>query len=142
MVSLPKIVDGGLSVDDRGTVTFCNDFDFKDVKRFYMVQNHSKGFIRAWHGHKKEGKYVLVTKGTIMLSVMPLDALGEIDTFTLSDKKPQVLFIPAGNYNGFKTLTEDAQIMFFSTSTLEESKGDDIRLSAKEFKEVWEVEER
>lgn len=137
-----EIIDGGLSVDDRGIVTYVNDFNFKDVKRFYMVQNHSKGFVRAWHGHEKEAKYVLVVRGTILLSVMPMDALGEIDTIILSDKKPQIAFIPAGNYNGFKTLTDDAQVIFFSTTTLEESKGDDIRLSANEFKEVWEVEER
>lgn len=136
------IYNGNVVTDDRGSVSFVNDFDFKDVKRFYMVQNHSKGFVRAWHGHKKESKYVLVVRGAVMVSVMPLDDLGEIDTFILSDKKPQVLLIPAGNYNGFKTLTDDAQVMFFSTSTLEESKGDDIRLSANEFKEIWEVRER
>lgn len=135
-----KIFDGGLAVDDRGTVTFVNDFDFKDVKRFYMVQNHTKGFVRAWHGHKKESKYVLVVRGSILIGVMPL-AGGQATTHVLSDRKPQVLFIPKGHYNGFKTLTDDAQVMFFSTSTLEESKGDDIRQPANKWN-VFNIEER
>lgn len=138
-----KFIDGGLSVDDRGVVTFVNDFDFKDVKRFYMVQNHSKGFVRAWHGHKKEAKYVLVVRGTVVVRTTPInfkegDAIQE---FVLSDKKPRILFIPAGNYNGFQTLTDNAQVMFFSTTTLEESEGDDYREKWDKF-DKWEVEQR
>ena len=38
---------GGQAVDDRGTVSFVNDFDFNNVKRFYQVENHRRGFIRA-----------------------------------------------------------------------------------------------
>ena len=31
----PVLMKGGLAVDDRGEVGFVNDFDFKEVKRFY-----------------------------------------------------------------------------------------------------------
>ena len=67
-----KLIDGGLAVDDRGTVRFVNDFDFNGVKRFYQVENHQKGFIRAWHGHKKESKYVYVSSGTALVGVVDL----------------------------------------------------------------------
>lgn len=132
------IIEGGLSVDDRGTVSFVNDFDFKGVKRFYLVSNHSKGFIRAWHGHRKEAKYVLVVKGSVLFKIRSMED-GGVESVVLSDKSPRVLYIPPGNYNGFKTLTDDAQIMFFSTATLEESLGDDTRLNvrASEFKEDY-----
>ena len=43
--------------------------------------------------------------------------------------------------NGFKTLTPDAKLMFFSTSTLEESQGDDIRFDAY-YWNPWDVVER
>ena len=62
----PKIISGGLAVDDRGVVSFINDFNFSNVKRFYQVENHRQGFIRAWHGHKKEGKYVYVCQGSAL----------------------------------------------------------------------------
>lgn len=137
-----QLINGGTAVDDRGIVSFVNDFDFKDVKRFYLVENHSKGFIRAWHGHKKEGKYILVITGAAIVAVMPLDEPNETERYVLSEIRPQVLYVPPGYYNGFKTLTADTKVMFFSTSSLEESKDDDIRLSAKDMSKVWEVEER
>lgn len=135
------VIDGGISVDDRGTVTFVNDFDFKDVKRFYMVQNHAKGFVRAWHGHKKEGKYAFVTKGTVKLAVVKMTDETVAATHTLSATKPQILWIPPGYYNGFKTLTDDAQIIFFSTVTMEEAKDDDFRKPADHW-DLLKVEER
>ena len=55
----PWLIEGGLAVDDRGIVSFVNDFDFAGVKRFYMVSNHKAGFVRAWHAHKHEAKYVM-----------------------------------------------------------------------------------
>ena len=121
-----KILNGGIAVDDRGSVTFVNDFNFNGVKRFYQVENHRSGFIRAWHGHKKEGKYVYVSSGSALIGVVDMKT-EEISKYVLSSKTPKILWIPAGNYNGFKSLEENTKIMFFSTTTLEESLGDDIR---------------
>jgi dTDP-4-dehydrorhamnose 3,5-epimerase len=129
-----KIINGGISVDDRGSVRFVNDFDFKDVKRFYHVENHSKGFIRAWHGHRKEGKYVYVSSGTALIGVVNMDS-EKVEKFVLSSKTPKVLYIPPNNFNGFKSLEENTTILFFSTSTLEESLGDDIR----EQHDKWDI---
>lgn len=142
-----EITDGGLAVDDRGQVSFINDFNVGGIKRFYLVENHQKGFVRAWHGHEKEAKYVFVTKGAILLCTRLLegDQLGEdeeIKRVVLSAAKPQLAYIAPGLFNGFKTLTNDTQVMFFSTRTLEESKDDDIRRPASECGWVWEIEER
>jgi len=130
-----KIINGGISVDDRGSVRFVNDFDFGDVKRFYQVENHSRGFIRAWHGHKKEGKYVYVTSVSALIGVVNMTT-NEISKFVLSDKSPKILWIPPGNFNGFKSLEENTKIIFFSTSSLEESMGDDIRESHDKWN-IW-----
>ncbi len=142
-----KIINGGLAVDDRGQVTFVNDFDFSDVKRFYMVSNHSQGFVRAWHAHKKEAKYVLVVKGAALIGAVAIDdwdipsKKAEVHRVVLSEKSPKVFYIPAGYANGFMSLSEDTQIIFFSTSTLEESLNDDIRYDAR-YWDIWSVEER
>jgi dTDP-4-dehydrorhamnose 3,5-epimerase len=136
----PRLIEGGLSIDDRGVVSYANDFDFKGVKRFYMVQNHSKGFIRAWHGHKKEAKYVYVVSGSIKLGIVAyFDDTPKV--YILSANKPQVLYIPRGHYNGFQTLTDDAKVIFYSTSTLEESKGDDDRVFYKHW-DIWSEDYR
>jgi len=134
------IVEGNLNVDNRGTVRFVNDFDFKNVKRFYQVENHRRGFIRAWHGHKIESKYMYVAKGSVLAGAVNLET-EEIDKFILSDVKPRVLWIPPNYANGFMTLTEDAVVIFFSSLTLEESKGDDLRFPYDKWN-IWDIEYR
>lgn len=143
----PLLIDGGLGVDDRGEVAFVNGFNFTGVRRFYAVSNHRSGFIRAWHAHKNEAKYVLVISGAALVGAVKIDNFDSPDKdakmhrFTLSSKKPSVLFIPAGFANGAMSLTHDATILYFSTSSLEESKGDDFRYPAH-YWDIWHVEER
>jgi dTDP-4-dehydrorhamnose 3,5-epimerase-like enzyme len=143
----PVLIEGGLAVDDRGQIVFANDFDFKGVKRFYMVSNHRDGFVRAWHAHKKEAKFVLAVDGAAVLGAVKIDNWeipskdNEVHRFVLSSTKPSILFIPAGYANGFLTLTKETQLIFFSTSSLEESKGDDYRFDAR-YWDIWGVIER
>jgi len=135
-----EVLSGGIAVDDRGSVCFVNDFNFDGVKRFYQVENHRSGFIRAWHGHNKEGKYVYVVNGSALVGVVNMKT-EEISKVVLSSKSPKILWIPSGNYNGFKSLEDDTKIMFFSTSTLEDSLGDDIRQEYDKWN-IWEEEYR
>jgi len=142
-----KIHNGDNAVDDRGLVTFVNEFKFEDVKRFYVVKNHSSNFVRAWHGHKKEKKYVYVITGSVLIGLVKIDNWEkpskdlEVDKFVLSDFKPRILEIPYGYANGFKTLTDETKIIFFSSSTIDESVGDDFRFPF-DYWNVWEVNQR
>ncbi len=36
----PVVINGKIAVDDRGSLSFVNDFTFDRVKRFYLVNNH------------------------------------------------------------------------------------------------------
>ena len=143
----PELLRGGLAVDDRGEVGFVNEFAFAGVRRFYTVRNHVTGFVRAWHGHRREEKYVLAASGAALVCCVEVDDWEnpspelEVRRFVLSDRSPSVLHVPAGSVNGFMTLTPDATLVFFSTSTLEESLGDDVRFPAR-FWDPWQVEER
>ena len=143
----PVLIAGGLAVDDRGELAFVNDFGFDGVKRFYMVSNHRQGFIRAWHGHKREAKYVTAVSGAAVIGVVAIDDWENPSTdlnvrrFVLSANKPGVLYIPPGSANGFMSLTPDLKLMFFSTCTLEESTGDDIRFDSRRW-DIWNVVER
>lgn len=138
---------GDLAVDDRGEVGFVNDFDFSGVKRFYSVRNHRRGFVRAWHAHRREAKYVTVVSGAAVVAAVAIDDWDrpskdlKVARFVLSAARPRVVFIPAGYANGFMSLTDDARLMFFSTSTLAESQGDDVRFDAR-YWDPWTVEER
>ena len=135
------LMNGGLAVDDRGSLRFCNQFDFKDVKRFYQVENHDDRTVRAWHGHRNEAKYVYVAYGSAIVGAVRMDSEEAAQRFVMSAQKPQILYIPPGFANGFKALEPDTIIMFFSTATLEESKNDDIRFPYDQW-DIWDVENR
>ena len=147
MKDKPHIFNGGLAVDDRGEIAFVNDFDFEGVKRFYMVSNHRAGFVRAWHAHKHEAKYIMAACGTAIVGAVKIDDWEKpsrdllVERHVISSKKPQVLYIPPGYANGFMSLTSDLKLIFFSTSTLEESTKDDIRYDAR-YWDIWNVTER
>jgi len=141
------ILNGGLSIDDRGELAFVNDFDFDSVKRFYIVSNHKAGFVRAWHAHKREAKYVTAIAGAALVGAVNIDnwekpsADLSVRQYVISSKKPQVLYIPPGYANGFMSLTPDMRLIFFSTAVLEESANDDIRFDAR-YWDIWNVVER
>ena len=146
----PKLIKGGSAIDDRGVLSFVNDYSFQGVKRFYQVQNFSTSIIRAFHGHRIEAKYVFVPKGSALIIVIPLEELEEkrenaasVYRFVLSSVSPSVLYIPNNYSNGFRAMEPDTIIQFFSTSNLEEAKDDDVRhpydiVGTK----IWETENR
>ena len=144
---VPRLIEGHLAVDDRGAVGFINDFDFRGVKRFYIVTNHRAGYVRAWHAHRREAKYVVVMRGAAVVGAVRIDdwhdpsPVSKVERYVLSGHKPSALYIPAGYANGFMSLTDDALLAFFSTSTLQESQDDDIRYNARHW-DIWNVVER
>ena len=141
------LIKGGLAVDDRGNVSFVNDFNFADVKRFYMIQNHQTGFVRAWHGHKKEAKYFYVVDGDALICGIKIDDWErpskelKVEKFVLSARTPSILYLPAGYANGLMSLSPNTKVMVFSASTLQDSLGDDIRFEAR-YWNPWTIEER
>jgi dTDP-4-dehydrorhamnose 3,5-epimerase len=141
------LVEGGLAIDDRGSLAFVNDFDLGPARRFYIVRNHQRGFVRAWHAHREERKFITVVEGSVLLCCVRVDDWDEpsrdlpISRYVLSALKPGVLAIPGGFAHGFMTLTEGAAVMVFSSRTLEESLGDDVRFPARHW-DPWQTEER
>ena len=143
----PRLLKGDIIIDDRGEVGFVNEFTFDDIKRCYLVTNHKSNFVRAWHAHKKEGKYVTVVNGAAIIAAVKIDNWenpsknADVFRYVLSAIKPAVLFIPKGYANGFMSLKKNTKVMFFSTATLEESQDDDIRYDARLW-DPWKIVER
>lgn len=146
-MEVPRLLQGDIAVDDRGEVGFVNEFRFEGVKRFYMVADHRQGFVRAWHAHRREAKYVMAVQGSAVVGAVQIDdwqqpsKSARVWRYVLSARTPSVLYIPPGFANGFMSLTEDAKLIFFSTSTIDESREDDVRFDAR-YWDIWSVEER
>ena len=147
MTKKVKIVNADVAIDGRGELLFCNDFNMSNIKRFYQITNFKNPFVRAWHGHKFEDKYIIVSKGAALLAIVKIDNWKKpsknlkIKTFALSDKNPKILFIPGGFAHGYKTLLPETKLTFFSTSTLSQSIRDDFRYDAY-YWNPWDIKER
>lgn len=126
--------------DDRGYFTAIN-FD-EGSKRAYLIKNHSKGVIRAFHGHKKESKILYALKGAYKVIIISMETK-DWKAFTITEKGQNMIKIPSLAYNGFVSLTDDSEILIISNSTFEESKNDDFRIPYDILgKKVWETEHR
>ena len=127
-----QIFSGNLFADDRGYIRFFNDFnEWNQIVRMYQVENRKVDSVRAYHGHRKETKYVYVVSGAILLVVAT--TAGVRGWHVLDSSRPQILKLaPDGaqaTFHGFKILEPNTIIQFFSNKTLEESKSDDFRLN-------------
>ncbi|MFH1586460.1 MAG: dTDP-4-dehydrorhamnose 3,5-epimerase family protein [Candidatus Diapherotrites archaeon] len=130
--------------DDRGVfinVAFeaANDVTFK---RSYIITNNQPGVVRAFHGHKKEAKLFYVPQGAFKFIVMDMES-NEWKEYVLSEAVPKILYVSPGYYNGFVSLTEDALLVTYSSSKMEESVKDDFRLPYDTLgNEVWSIMSR
>lgn len=122
----PILIKGGLASDDRGSLSFINNFSLLGFKRFYIIENNNQ-LIRAWHGHRHESKVFIPIIGSWKVVLLNLETEELNGTYVLSDKSPAALFVPGGFYNGTMNLTNGARLLVLSNASLDESKDDDIR---------------
>jgi dTDP-4-dehydrorhamnose 3,5-epimerase-like enzyme len=140
----PHIIIGGQSIDNRGALGFVNDMSLEEFERFYVIQNHENGFIRAWHGHKIEKKAFFVVQGSVQVSCVAISDFQNpsketaVESYILDSRLPRILIVPAGYANGLKNLSADAILMVFSNLTLKESEADDFRFPF-DYWDPWQV---
>lgn len=145
MDNSPKILDGACAIDDRGILTYVNTVPFEKVCRMYTVENFSLNTVRAFHGHKIEEKFIFVISGSaiIVLAEMKDKNLEKPQRYILSARNPQLLYVPAGYVNGFRMLESGTKILFFSTTTVEQTATDDYRFTPDYFGfGIWETKSR
>lgn len=124
---VPKIIKGGNFVDERGTMSFVNDFNVRNAQRFYTITHKDTATIRAWQGHEFEQKYFFPLKGRFVIAWVKIDDFSNPTdhppvSFTILDaQETALLHIPNGYANGLMALSPDAQIGVFSDFNLEES---------------------
>lgn len=132
-MKLAEVVKGGIHSDERGTISFVNDFDLKNIRRFYTIEPANINVIRAWQGHQKESKWFYCIAGAFIVKLIKIDNWDkpsldlEYESFNLTAEKSQVLSIPPGYANGFRALRQNSKLLVFSDLTLQEAKDDNFR---------------
>lgn len=125
-----QIIKGSSFTDHRGALSFVNEFEFHDVKRFYQITHPDTLVVRAWQGHQKESKYFYVAKGKFAIAYVKIDDwINPSPDLTahmhiLKESDPGILFIPPGYANGIKALEPDSCLIVYSNLTLQESSVD------------------
>ncbi|WP_460218937.1 WxcM-like domain-containing protein [Psychroserpens sp. MEBiC05023] len=138
-----QIIQGNVFTDDRGALSFINEFSLQPIVRFYEIAPKDTTIIRAWQAHKKESKWFYCTHGSFKINLVKLDSFEnpseQLDVFTieLNENKPQVLYIPGGYANGFKAVAKGSKLMVFSNFDLEASKHDDYRFETNKWLNKW-----
>lgn len=143
----PKIITGNRIFDNRGSVRFNNNLNFKNIKRFYTVHNYQKNFIRAWHGHFKEEKFIGCIKGTFQVSAVKIDRKdkpnkkNKVFSYILNQSNNDFIHIPKGFANGSMSLEDNSELLIFSTSTVKDSLKDDFRYDYL-YWDPWSINQR
>lgn len=139
----PSLIKYGFSSDERGSVVYINNLNFKKVKRTYLVSNRKTKTVRAWHGHKIEEKWVSVEEGEFLICLVKIDNFKKPDANSkvyeyILKKEDGILHIPKNYANGAMNLSKINSIRYFSSLSLEDSIKDDYRLDSK-FWNPWET---
>lgn len=138
-----NLIKGAIFSDERGSISFMNDFKFSEIERFYIIENSDLHPLRAWHGHKLDNKNFYCIAGSFQVSYVKVDdwenpSLSlKVESVILTVKNSIILTIPAGYANAIKSLEKGSRLMSFSTLPLEKVKEDDIRYD----KNTWKIDD-
>lgn len=129
----PNFIYGGIHSDERGTLSFVNEFSFSKIKRFYIISNNVQKPLRAWQGHKLDEKNFYCIHGEFKIAVVKIDDWEnpsknlEVNTFTLNALDSKILKVPPGFANAVLSTAEGSKLLSFSTINLENVIDDDVR---------------
>lgn len=129
----PTIIQGGNFSDHRGTISYVNDFSFKDVERFYIISNSEENPIRAWQGHKLDAKNFYCLSGSFKIHFIKIDNWENpskdlvVETVFVTASESKIVHIPAGYANAIESLEEGSKLLSFSTLPLDRTTEDDVR---------------
>lgn len=135
------LLEGKKHQDERGIITFNNEFDASQVKRIYTIENLSNDFIRGWQGHKIEQRWFACMKGSFEISVIELDDFEKpskdltITKYLLTDEVLTYLHIPSGYITAIQSKKSNSKLLVLADYGLGEIK-DEYRCPIDYFKKL------
>lgn len=138
-VELPTSIKGGSFEDERGRLSFVNDFDMSQVKRVYFTEHFSEDVIRAWQAHKIEQRWFLCVQGGFTIKLVCVDDFDHpsadltVHEFSINENEPQIVHVPEGYANGIQATEPNSKLMIFSDYLFGENPDDQVRFD----KNMW-----
>ncbi|MPT36132.1 MAG: sugar epimerase [Flavobacterium sp.] len=69
----PTIIKGGFFSDERGGLSFNNEFDATVIKRIYVIENAKTEDLRGWRGHQIERRWFAAVSGKFEIQLIEVD---------------------------------------------------------------------
>lgn len=135
----PSEIKGKVHTDFRGSLYYNNDFDAKEVKRIYFIENKDTEFVRAWQGHKIEQRWFSAVQGSFEIKLIEVDDWitpsknSTIHSFILKANQLDILHVPKGYISSIQALELNSKLMLMADYLLGEVK-DEFRFDADYFK--------
>lgn len=132
---LPSVIEGGTSVDSRGSVTFINNFDLAPIRRAYFITNDKSAPLRAWQAHKVERKWFMCMVGSFKILLVKIDDWQSpsknlpVQSYLLKAEKPAVLYVPRNYANAICSVEDDSILQVYSDTPLNDAKNDQFKFS-------------
>mgnify|MGYP003599543433 FL=1 len=136
----PQIIKGNHHKDDRGTLTFNNDFNALGIKRVYTIENESLDFLRAWQGHQIEQRWFSAVAGSFKIKLIEIDDWKNptkdlpILEFILNSENLDILHVPRGFATSIQYLEDHSKLLLFADYQLGEIQ-DEYRFASNYFNE-------
>lgn len=133
-----KLIEGKNHSDNRGILTFNNDFDASAIKRMYTIQNNDVNFVRAWQGHKIESRWFSAIQGSFEIKLIKIDGANKVDKktkvsiFVLNSNTLDVLCVPKGYVSSIQAKEKESKLLVMSDYLLGEV-DDDYRFAPDYF---------
>jgi len=130
-MELPRLIEGSNYLDERGTLSFVNDFSMKEVQRFYVIKHPNTHITRGWRAHKMEQRWFYVTKGAFEIKLIAIDnwevpnpELAQT-VFNLKEESSNVLHVPKGYATCLRALSNDSQVIVYADYDIIHAKNDE-----------------
>lgn len=123
-----KLLKGNVHKDERGTITYNNEFDASSIKRIYTIENRDTGFVRGWQGHAVEQRWFACVKGSFRISVIAVDSFQKPskglprEDFYLEDDALTYLHVPAGCITAIQAEESDSKLLVLADYAMGEIK--------------------
>ena len=120
------LLEGKKHQDERGIITFNNDFDASQIKRIYTIENTFLDFIRGWQGHKIEQRWFACMQGSFEIAVIEInnfenpskDLIPEY--FILKTNNLDFLHIKSGCITAIKAKEENSKLLVLADYSINE----------------------